>query len=308
MLSSLSENTYKQYDSTIKLWVNYCNKNKYDYLIGSVSVIIDFLTECYKNGAKYGTINSHKSALHFLFPKTLNDDDLKRFMKGIFRLRPPAPRYSVTWDPNVVLEYLSQRWPNDQLNLEMLSKKTVTLLALVTAHRVQTFSLIDVNNIKIQSSNIIITIPDLIKTSRVNSLQPLLKLPFYNEKHEICPARSLLEYLNKTKLLRNRNNNLFISYRKPYNKVTSQTLSSWIKSTLSLSGVDTSVFSAHSTRHSSTSSAKRLGVSLDVIRKTAGWSESSKVFAKFYNKELVDDPNQFANTILSNALTTNLDT
>lgn len=301
MLSSLTENTYKQYDCSIKLWVNYCKQNCFDYMIGSVSTIIEFLSDCYKKGAKYGTLNSHKSALHFVFPKTLNDDDLKRFMKGIFRLRPPAPRYNVTWDPNVVLDNLGKKWPNDQLNLEMLAKKTLTLLALVTAHRVQTFSLININNIKIQEANVLIAIPDLIKTSRVNSLQPLLKLPFYNEKPEICPARSLLEYLNKTKLLRN-SSNLFISFRKPFSKVTSQTLSNWIKSTLTESGVDTSLFSAHSTRHSSTSSASRLGVSLEVIRKTAGWSESSKVFAKFYNKEVIDDPNQFANTILSNAL------
>lgn len=301
MLSSLSENTYKQYDSSIKLWVNYCKENGYDYFDGSILIIIDFLTKCYQNGAKYGTVNSHKSALHFLFPKTLNDDDLKRFMKGIFRLRPPAPRYTVTWDPSIVLRYVGQKWPNAQLSLEILSKKTLTLLALVTAHRVQTFSLIKIDNIKIQDNNILITIPDLIKTSRVNSLHPILKLPFYNEKPEICPARSLIEYINKTKLLRNKNtNNLFISYRNPYNKVTSQRLSNWIKNTLTCSGVDTSMFSAHSTRHSSTSSANRLGVSLDVIRKTAGWSESSKVFAKFYNKELIDDPNQFANAILSN--------
>lgn len=267
-----------------------------------MSEIINFLTDCYQNGAKYGTINSHKSALNLIFPKMLDDDhNMKRFMKGIFRLRPPAPRYNMTWDPSVVLGHLSQKWPNDQLSLEMLSKKTLTLLALVTAHRVQTFSLIKIDNIKIQSSDILITIPDLIKTSRVNSLQPILKLPFFNEKPEICPARSLAEYINKTQSLRNNNNNLFISYRKPYSKVTSQTLSNWIKGTLQSSGVDTSVFSAHSTRHSSTSSASRLGVNLDVIRKTAGWSESSRVFAKFYNRELIDDCNQFANVILSNA-------
>ena len=38
--------------------------------------------------------------------------------------------------------------------------------------------------------------------------------------------------------------------------------------------VDTSVFTAHSTRHASTSAAKRRGVDLDLIRKTAGWTKN----------------------------------
>ncbi|RVE44042.1 hypothetical protein evm_011340 [Chilo suppressalis] len=58
--------------------------------------------------------------------------------------------------------------------------------------------------------------------------------------------------------------------------------------------------SAHSTRHAATSTASRIGVSVDVIRKTAGWCQSSSVFAKFYNREIVPSSDQFARSILSN--------
>lgn len=108
----------------------------------------------------------------------------------------------------------------------------------------------------------------------------------------------LEDYINKTNSLRH-NDYLFISYKRPHNKVSSQTLGHWIKNILLKSGIDTSIFSAHSTRHASTSSANRLGVSIDVIRKTAGWTESSSVFARFYNRDIISDPNQFANSILS---------
>ena len=33
-----------------------------------------------------------------------------RFMKGVFNLRPPALKYSATWDVALVLEYISIPW------------------------------------------------------------------------------------------------------------------------------------------------------------------------------------------------------
>lgn len=255
----------------------------------------------FDSGAKYGTINSHKSALSLLLGKVLDDDRIKRFMKGVYRMRPLNPKYHVTWNPNIVLNFLAQKWPNESLTLEALAKKTLTLLALVTAHRVQTFSLIKLSNLAIDgSTEVTIKITDIIKTSKVNSHQPILKIPFFDQKPAICPARCLVEYVKRTKSLRKSNCDfLFISYKKPHNKMSSQRLSHWIKDTLRDSGLDTSVFTAHSTRHASTSAANKLGVNIDVIRKTAGWTDSSSVFAKFYNREIVSDLNQFAHSILS---------
>lgn len=94
---------------------------------------------------------------------------------------------------------------------------------------------------------------------------------------------------------------LFISIKKPHKEVSSQTLSRWIKKTLSDSGIDTTTFDAYSTRHASTSSAKRNGISIDVIKKAAGWTESSKTFALFYNRSLVKDKTLFAKSVLSGA-------
>ena len=298
MLASLSNSTYKQYDGCIKNWINYCNKYSYDYTRVSVPTVIHFLTEIFDKGAKYGTINSYKSALALLLGSMLDDDRIKRFMKGVFKLRPTKAKYNLTWDPNIVLNYLSQQWPNEDLSLEALSKKTVTLLALVTAHRVQTLSLIKTNNIQIQSTFILIKVPDLIKTSKPNSYQPVLRLPYFNERPQICPARCLEAYINKTQTL-HKHGFLFINCKQPHHKITPQTISRWIKDTLRRSGVDTSIWSAHSTRHASTSTASRLGVSIDTIRNTAGWSQSSSVFARFYNKEVITYVDQFARSILS---------
>lgn len=302
MINSLSLNTRKQYDCYYKVWYTFCQNSNIDYLVASVPNVLYFLTKLYESGYQYGNLNCCKSALSCILGKNLmNDDRIARFMKGVFRTRPPKPKYDFTWDVNMVLNYLSEMYPNENLSLELLSKKLITLLSIVTAHRVQTLSNIDLNNIIFKPDQIVIQISKAIKTSRPNSYQPLLKLPYYDNKPEICPARTISCYKDKTDNLReSTNTSLFVSYRKPHRKVTSQTLSHWIKEMLHRSGIDTSVFSSHSTRHASTSKAKALGVNVDVIRKTAGWSASSSVFARFYNRDIVSNENDcFATSILN---------
>ena len=169
---------------------------------------------------------------------------------------------------------------------------------LITGHRIQTLSLIDVREIKINENKIKIKITAPIKTSKPGKSQPMLNLPFYPNEN-VCVAKALTNYLYRTKNLRKNVNSLLISFKKPHKKVGTQTLSRWIKRTLKESGVDTDVFSAYSVRHASTSAAKRAGVSIDVIKRTAGWSKDSQVFAKYYDLEIKDDDNTFANSILN---------
>lgn len=273
--------------------------------MGSVPNIIMFLTQLFESGAKYGTLNSCRSALSLILGQDMaNDSHIKRFFKGVFRLRPPLPKYNTTWDTSIVLNSLASWYPNDTLNLENLSKKLATLLALTTAHRVQTITKIDIKNIEFLPNKINIKIPDLIKSSRPGTSQPVLILPTFHERPEICPVVTLTCYLNITQNLRS-DDNLFISIRRPHKSITSQTLSRWIKSTLNSCGIDVSIFTAHSTRHAATSKAHGLGVNLDIIRKTAGWSDSSLTFGKFYNRNITQTVNQgssFARNIMNDSL------
>ena len=61
------------------------------------------------------------------------------------------------------------------------------------------------------------------------------------------------------------------------------TIGNWLKRVMSASGVDTSVFSAHSTRGAATSKAKGVGVSTVDILKAANWSSES-TFRCFYHR------------------------
>ena len=67
-------------------------------------------------------------------------------LKGVYNIRSNLSKYDTTWNPKIPLDLYTSLTNNYLLDLEKLSKKLITLLAIVTAHRMQTFSLIEVNN------------------------------------------------------------------------------------------------------------------------------------------------------------------
>ncbi|CAG9116295.1 unnamed protein product [Plutella xylostella] len=98
---------------------------------------------------------------------------------------------------------------------------------------------------------------------------------------------TIKDYIEVTKDLRQTsNNNLLLTFKRPHKAATAQSISRWIKQVLSESGVDVSVYSGHSTRHASTSAASSSGLSVEAIRKAAGWTKNSETFAKFYRRQV----------------------
>ncbi|XP_018377926.1 PREDICTED: uncharacterized protein LOC108770722 [Trachymyrmex cornetzi] len=297
-MASLSESSLKQYDSSLRKWWFFCKSRELSLYKVKIADIIKFLTLQFDRGASYGSLNCIRSAISLIAGTEIGrNESVMRFFRGISKLRPPEPKYDSTWDPKTLLDFL-KKLPNNTLSLAKLSKKLIALLALVTGQRIQTLSLIDIRNIVIREDLIEIKIPDRIKTSRPGLKQPLLVLPVYEKDPNICPVRTLQVYLQKTQDLRKDINSIFISFKRPFKKVSSQTLSRWLKDILHSSGIDTDIFSAHSTRHASTSAARRKGVNIDIIRKSAGWTKESATFARFYDRPIGHDVKLFGQAIL----------
>lgn len=146
--ASIAESTLKQYNVAYKRWWEFCEHNNSQLYDVDISTVLKFLKLQFDKGASYATINSYRSALSLISITDIgNNNLLNRFFKGLYRLRPQLPKYNITWDPTLVLTYLSKRYPNEKLSLEQLTCKSVTLLALVTAQRVQTLSKITIDNI-----------------------------------------------------------------------------------------------------------------------------------------------------------------
>nr|CAI5867277.1 unnamed protein product [Callosobruchus analis] len=205
-----------------------------------------------------------ESALNFIHPRSIDEEKtIRRFLKGLYNMRPPRPKYQHSWDPQPVIECLKSLYPNESLFLQLVSKKLVMLLALTSGHRVQTLSKINVHNLSIAEEGMEVRIAEKIKTSGKNVLQPVLNFPVFKDCPELCVASVIKHYMKITQ---------------PFRR--------WLKDVLRNSGIETSIFSRHSTRHASTSTAFRPGVNIDTIKNTVCWTPKSDMFNRFYNRPL----------------------
>ena len=104
-------------------------------------------------------------------------------------------------------------------------------------------------------------------------------------------------YIQRTENHRGQQEQLLLTYSKPYKAAAKSTVSRWIKDTLALAGIDTTVFTPHSTRAASTSRANLDNVPIATIMKTAGWS-NARTFARHYNKQTLKSSNKFQTAVL----------
>jgi len=150
--ASKSEGTWSQYRFSLSKWTQYCVENNWCPDEINISHYLEFLHSLYKKGLSYSTINTARSTLSTVYGKIDNvpigeHTHIIDFMKGVSRLRPVQACYTVTWDCNVVLNYLKSI-DNTSCSLKELSLKLVSWLALRTGQRVQTLVSIKLNNIK----------------------------------------------------------------------------------------------------------------------------------------------------------------
>ena len=115
----------------------------------------------------------------------------------------------------------------------------------------------------------------LAKQSRPGKEFKEFLFPKFAENEKLCPVQSLSLYIERTKALRGDATQLFISFIKPHNPVTSSTIARWLKLGMESAGIDTSIFKAHSVRSASTSAASMQGVTTEDILGAADWSTES---------------------------------
>ena len=305
MLKSWRPGTEKQYSAALKCFCCWCDRRQRNPLQADLETVCDFLTEQFEDFNKScSTINSYRSALSsVLLPidgySVGEHPIIARLLKGMFHVRPPEPRYSFTWDVNVLLTFLESWFPLSALELKQLTLKTAALVALVSAQRSQTLSALSIDLMNSTATGTQFVVNSLLKSSRPGKSSLIVSLPAFPENEKLCAHSTLLHYIARTASIRQSLNSsqVFVSYGKPYKVISSATLARWLKTVLSLAGIDTSIFKGHSFRGASTSKAFSLGVPLDVILKAADWKNAG-TFAKFYQRE-TSSVGQFAQAVLT---------
>lgn len=302
LLDSWAPNTRKQYNSSLKLWSKFCSHLKINPDEVNETNLVNFLANLADEGKSFSTISSIKSAI-CIFWENLPDSQFtgpsavtNRVIKGIFRFKPPTPKYSTVWDVSQVVNGLEIMGPNRKLDLDALTRKTVGLLSICSPQRVSEISALQLSHMRAKREEVSFVIP-MTKNRRMGEAHTVSYKSFRNPV--LCPVRAIKDYIARTQSIRGHIDHLFVTTRKPHKKVAPATVARWVKDLLRICGVD-ATFGAHSTRAASTSKAASSGVPLSAILDAANWSPSACVFQKFYNKPI--ETNGVQNAILKYAL------
>ena len=300
--ASWRASTKRQYAIYIRKWKTFCAKKNLSYLQARSNDVLEFLSSLYfEENSSYSVINSARSALSsFVVLEDANSVGehplINRFVKGVFHLRPPTPRYKEIWDVNVVLNLLRKWAPANSLPLKELTLKLCTLIALISAQRVQSLHLLHLDYMKMKESSAQFIFKELLKQDRPGNANFNLKMNAYPPDRRLCVVNYLRHYIQRTEPIRGNERYLFISYKKPHRRISTQTIARWIKKSLQSAGIDTGTYKAHSTRAAATTAARNSQLPVGQILAQAGWS-GERTFRNFYNKPL-DSRRNFTQAVI----------
>ena len=274
LLASWRTATQKRYSAPWRAWVRWCCQRGSCPISAPVAEVLAFLASLVTQGnLEYKTIALYRSAISQALDPVGSTrlgslPVVARFMKGVFKNKPPKPRYCSTWSVKTALSFLESLEPLEELTLKQLCYKTVLLLALTWAARAHELSALDLTYSLRKEGSWEFSLPTHMKNSRPgHAAQKFLFLAF-PENPKICVIRSLIAYVDRTKGLR-KSTQLLVSFISPHKAISSQ-------SGQSVTG--------HSTRGASTSAAAAVGLSADLILEAAGWA-SVQTFERFYHRE-----------------------
>ena len=226
-----------------------------------------------------------------------NHPFVARLIKGMNNVDPPNKKYNQIWSPQIVLNYIKNMPSNENLSLLALSRKTVTLAALVSGSRCQSLHKLLTVNMTETEDCFCCRLPLTLKTSKSSQREQVLHLPKYHDP-QLCVFSALKEYQSRTEQLRPPSTDrFFIISMHPFNAATGGTLARWIKELMEMAGIDVSIYTTHSTRKAATSQASELSVPLGTILRAAGWA-SHHTFAQYYKLPVVAHTT-FANAVLA---------
>ena len=264
----------------------------------TTTTFANFLAYEFDRELKFTYLRQYKSALQ-PFLRDVDLSVIKKVLKGIHNKRPPTARYCGIWDVNLVLAYVGAMKTDTFIDL---TRKTVTLLMLLSGNRVNMLTHMKISNMTLTSMECTFVFSDVLKHSRENFNDKPMTFRPYPDDPTVCPVSTMIKYMD-LRGPKSGHDEVFIITVKQHTPAHHDTVANWIKKVMALAGVDTGTYAAHSCRAASTTAAALAGVSLTTILKSASWSNVG-TFKKFYYKEIsehydLDRPN-FGYELLEN--------
>ena len=283
LLSATRTSTHKTYQSAWGQRDSWYGKRKFEPVPATLNDVLLFLTDRFKSGAAYRSVNVVRSAISSCHQK-IDGYSLGRhplvvhLLKGMQNTRPPQPRYTHTWDVQLVTKYLDSLGTTKLLYLKLISIKLTILSALTCPEHTSSLAKLDLRYCCVGSEGVSFTLASPRKRGSTDNLpQAFLFFASFPRNKRLFPDDTLRVNLKATRHLRpvfpsSKPDPLFVSYVKPHNPITSPTLSRWLRTAIKNAGIDTELFESHSVRGASTTAAANSNVPLDKVLKMTDWS------------------------------------
>ena len=285
MTASWAETTRRQYTLILRRWAKHCKAAGINAKQPTLNEGIEYLEKLFTEGAARTTINTVRSLLSAFVTiggKPFGEHPLVgRLLKGIGNLKPGIPKYKTMWDPKQLLTHLQSWGPTNLLDTEKLNKRTACLFLLATGQRLQALGLMRRGDIRWGTSSCTVRYTNKLKSNDPNRNPLVLTFKRY-EVGELCVYGHLREYLGRADL-EGAGPAVFATIRCPHVAASQESLSRYVRTTMSEAGINMQEFTPYTCRHASTSAAVRKQVPVATILMAAGWSNEG-TFRRFYDR------------------------
>ena len=110
-----------------KRWIHFCDRWEIDYFYSDEVRVLEILIELHETNLGYSSINGARSAPSSFLVNSVSQLPIgvsvlvKKFIKGIFNIRPPMLRFAAIWDVKIVLDSLSNYGSVSKLSLKQMT-------------------------------------------------------------------------------------------------------------------------------------------------------------------------------------------
>ncbi|KAG1169999.1 hypothetical protein G6F36_011988 [Rhizopus arrhizus] len=287
---STRKSTEKAYDNGWKHWQQWCFQQdpQIDPTAYNSTNVLHFLVDNNKFSSNH--LNTLRSSIASVF-RVLHPEEIPLANQSIIQaffatkrrseIRIPSTPQLETWDIDKMTDFLVSTWTNSTT----MARPRSDIGRLQFQDIIFNFE--DSNNSIPTGVKIHFREPkeNQVKTTRLGLLQDT----------RICPVSTLYLFISKSNDLRVNlptDHTLFLAHIEKPEQVASirpSTMSSWVKSIMERSGIDTTIYKAHSIRSASSTKAVEKGHSIQAVKKHAGWSLNSNTFERFYYKPTNQD-------------------
>ena len=302
LAGSLRSSTATRYVLYCSKWIVFCQKQQRNSHAPTVRDIIDFMYHLGKSNNFHSysasffqtVLSMLKQVIDASHHHVLQHVYVKHFQQGYFNMYLPQPKPPcTTWDIQQVLDYWQCQPSNQKLNLTQLARKTMMLILLSTCRWKNKLLSLSVKHMYTFPQCIMFYLVKLPKTFTQgtpdeNTRWLSVRQADQSVDNNLCPVRALTVYLAKTRRIQS-SDSVFVTSTPPYSAIKPMTLNLWILQSMKQAGIDTSLYTAYSTRHASSSGALKKGMPMDEVLRLGCWKTPS-TFIKHYNLPILKTP------------------